>query len=143
MSIETAHAQRVRERSLPDGAEPTGDGPVWVGIVRSPPGWFDRRVDVDYPALGLLPETRESLDRRRRELRMQGLCAEGAHNAAWEELSVDERYRRRLSNGVSDEVREALDSLVRREGVVLATDRRPGFRCHRSVLASVLDSGRE
>jgi hypothetical protein len=143
MSVETAHARRVRERPLPDGAEHAGDDAVWVGVAHSPPGWFDRRVDASYPALGLSPETRASLERRRRDLRMQGLCAEGAHNAAWEELSVDERYRNRLSGEASDEVREALESLeplVERTSVVLATDRRPGFRCHRTVLASTLSS---
>ncbi|AUV82014.1 hypothetical protein C2R22_10430 [Salinigranum rubrum] len=143
VSVETAHARRVRERPLPDGTERTGDAAVWVGVVHSPPGRFDRRVDASYPALGLSPETRETLERRRRDLRMQGLCAEGAHNAAWEELAVDTRDRSRLSGETSDEGREALaslSSLVEREHVVLATDRWPGGRCHRGVLSSLIGS---
>lgn len=141
MSVETAHAQRVRERAVERAATQasvTPDTPVWVGVVRSPPGWFRRRVDVALPALGLSVETHETLVRRRRDLRMQGLCVEGAHNAAWEELDVDERYRAHLS---SEDAREALASLAvrtERERIVLATDRQPGFRCHRTVLASVL-----
>jgi hypothetical protein len=146
MPVETAHAQRVRERPVvrAEEADPAGGDPVWVGVVRSPPGWFERRVDGFHPTLGLPLETRETLERRRRDLRMQGLCAEGAHNAAWAELDVDGRYRDHLSNATDDEVRGALDSLaasVAAGHVVLATDRRPGFRCHRSVLASVLDAG--
>jgi hypothetical protein len=146
MPVQTAHAQRVRERPVvrAENADPVGGDPVWVGVVRSPPGWFERHVDGSHPALGLPSETRETLERRRRDLRMQGLCAEGAHNAAWEELDVDGRYRDHLSNAANGEVRDALDSLaafVEAGRVVVATDRRPGFRCHRTVLSSVLEAG--
>ena len=134
MRVETAHAVAVRSRA--DGAtEGAAAAPVWVGVVRSPPAWFRRHVDEQYPELGLPATTREALNRRRRDLRMQGLCEEGAHNAAWEELAVDGRYRSELA----DEGVDVLDSLASRERpVVLATDRRPGFRCHREVLAALL-----
>jgi hypothetical protein len=147
MSVETAHAVAVRERDpvseeRGSGAS-TGEGdpraePLWVGVVRSPPGWFRRRVDVSLEGLGLSAETREALDRRTRDLRMQGLCEEGAHNAAWAELGVDDRYRDRLVNASDSRLNE-FDALASRDRpVVLATDRRPGFRCHRTVLADLL-----
>jgi hypothetical protein len=162
MSVETAHAVAVRERDPeavhePDPNEDREHGsdrderrsdagarddpraePLWVGVVRSPPGWFRRRVDVSIEELGLSIETREELDRRTRDLRMQGLCEEGAHNAAWAELGVDDRYWDRLATA-SDDLSDEFDALVARERpIVLATDRRPGFRCHRTVLADLL-----
>ena len=162
MSVETAHAVAVRERdpnavheSDPNAVDERGSGrderrsdagardssreePLWVGVARSPPGWFRRRVDVSMAELGLSIETREELDRRTRDLRMQGLCEEGAHNAAWAELGIDDRYRDRLATA-SDDLSDEFDALVARERpIVLATDRRPGFRCHRTVLADLL-----
>ena len=163
MSVETAHAVAVRERdpnavhesdlSTDDERGSGGDErrsdagargddsraePLWVGVVRSPPGWFRRRVDVSIEELGLSIETREELDRRTRDLRMQGLCEEGAHNAAWAELGIDDRYRDRLATA-SDDLSDEFDAIVSRDRpVVLATDRRPGFRCHRTVLADLL-----
>lgn len=142
MPIETAHGRDVRERAA-DRSDRAADGrdDVWVGVVVDPPGWFSRRVDLVRPALGLPPETAQRLERRCRDFRMQGLCAEGAHNAAWDELGVDDSYRDQLS---TDAARAALTSLEARvragEQVVLATTRRPGFRCHRTVLARVLRS---
>jgi hypothetical protein len=148
MAVETAHAMAVRERD-PGSDErrsgAVGDGsrntPEWIGVVRSPPGWFRRRVDACYPELGLSAETRAALDERRRDLRIQGLCEAGAHNAAWAELGIDDRYRARLRR---DPAGEQVAALASREGpLVLATDRRPGFRCHREVLADALDARRE
>jgi hypothetical protein len=161
MSVETAHAMAVRERD-PGGDErgsgrderrsgrdergsgAGGDGsqtgPEWIGVVRSPPGWFRRRVDALCPELGLSAETRAALDERRRDLRMQGLCEAGAHNAAWAELAVDDRYRARLRSDPATEQVAALAS--RAEPLVLATARQPGLRCHREVLATALDARR-
>jgi hypothetical protein len=144
MSVETAHVLAVRERAarISDGqpnVDPVttdGDEPLWVGVARSPPAWFARRVDVSRPVFGLPAALRDDLARRRRDLRTRGLCEEGAHNAAWAELGLDERYREHLS---SDATHEALLALAARgRPLVLATDRRPGFRCHRTVLAARL-----
>ena len=148
MAVETAHAMAVRERDpgsderrSATGGDGSRNPPEWIGVVRSPPGWFRRRVDACDTELGLSAETRAALDDRRRDLRLQGLCEVGAHNAAWAELAVDDRYRARLR---SDPARGQVAALASREGpVVLATDRRPGFRCHREVLADALDARRE
>jgi hypothetical protein len=145
MAIETAHAQDVRERPVEQSGR-TDDcaGDVWVGVVRAPPEWFSRRVDSVRTALGLPSETTERLDRRRRDFRMQGLCADGAHNAAWDELDVDDRYRDHLSTDAAHEALASLDARVRAgQRVVLATTRRPGVRCHRTTLAAVLRSDAE
>lgn len=164
VTVETAHALAVRERD-PVGASDRGAGAAgreqggrdddtyWVGAVRSPPGWFRRRVDEHLPALGLGDGTREALEHRRQDLQMRGLCEEGAHNAAWVEVGVDDRYRRRLSSrGQSHDERtrtvavenalDALAALAEDGRVVLATDRQPGFRCHRTVLAEELAARR-
>jgi hypothetical protein len=134
MRVETAHAVAVRSRVDGVGNEPAEE-PVWLGVVRSPPAWFRRRVDEQRPELGVPAATQEALDRRRRDLRMQGLCAVGAHNAAWAELNVDARYRSEVAGDAAD----VISSLASRgRPVVLATDRQPGARCHREVLAALL-----
>lgn len=149
MDVTTADALAVRERPVGSTAchEPTdgvndtsvsaSDGTVWVGVERSPPGWFRRRVTVLEPSLDLPRELVETLRTRREDLQRRGLCKSGAHNAAWQELSVDERYRDRLGTEATSGALERIESFER--PVVVATTRQPGVRCHRAVLADWLD----
>lgn len=107
-----------------------------VGVVREPTGWFRAAVDENRPELGppsdLLDETRQ----RAEDLQMQGLCEEGAHNAAWDETDFVSRYLASLDT--DDEAQRALDELEDRihEGDAIALvcfegDRK---RCHRTLL---------
>ncbi|WP_435335113.1 DUF488 domain-containing protein [Haloarchaeobius sp. TZWWS8] len=118
-------------------------GETLIGAVRRPTRWFSGAVDENLPALGppadLLDETKSAEE----DLKMQGLCAEGAHNAAWDRTEFESRYRTHLQE--SDAAREAVDSLVRRladgEFIVLVCyENTAKKRCHRTILREELSS---
>lgn len=83
----------------------------------------------------------EEFQRREESFKIDGMCEEGAHNAAWEELDFEERYRDHLT---SDEAQAAMDDLVSLlqagEDVALVcyenTDQK---RCHRTILREELE----
>ncbi|RQG86190.1 DUF488 domain-containing protein [Natrarchaeobius halalkaliphilus] len=118
------------------------EGTTLVGVVRKPTAWFHAAVDENRPSLGpprtLLESTRETVD----DLKMRGICDEGAHNAAWEQVEFDERYRTYIET--SPEAQAALSDLEGRlasgESLALVcfenTDKK---RCHRSILRDRLD----
>lgn len=112
-----------------------------VGVVRKPTRWFHGVVDENRPAVGPPENLLGEFQERKEQFKRQGMCDEGAHNAAWEELDFGERYREYLG---TDEARSALDDLRRvlGEGTDVAlvcyenTDQK---RCHRTILRDVLD----
>lgn len=107
-----------------------------VGVVRRPTRWFDALVDENLPVLGppeaLLDETKE----RHEQLKMRGMCDEGAHNAAWSESNFERRYREYLD--ANDDARDALEALLDRvadgEDIALVCFEGDGKRCHRHEL---------
>jgi len=111
-----------------------------AGVVRRPTGWFRSTVDANYPELGppesLLDETKAIQDR----FAAQGMCDEGAHNAAWEETDFADRYREYVAG--SADVDDTLDSLADRvrhgETVVLVCFEGEDKRCHRHTLVEEL-----
>jgi len=111
-----------------------------AGVVRRPTGWFRSTVDANYPELGppeaLLDETKAIQDR----FAAQGMCDEGAHNAAWEETDFADRYREYVAG--SADVDATLDSLADRarrgETVVLVCFEGEDKRCHRHTLVGEL-----
>ncbi|WP_276271383.1 DUF488 domain-containing protein [Haloarcula litorea] len=111
-------------------------GESLVGVVREPTGWFRAAVDENRPALGppsaLLDETK----RRTEDLKMQGLCEEGAHNAAWAETDFADRYRAHLeeSDDAAAAMRDLCDRVRDGETVVLVCFEGDGKRCHRTIL---------
>ena len=117
------------------------DDAALVGVARQPTGWFHGAVDENRPALGppqdLLAETKQ----RHEDLKMQGLCDEGAHNAAWDEVGFEERYRDHVRE--SADAQAALDGLAAHvrdgETVVLVCFEGEDKRCHRHVLVELLD----
>lgn len=111
-----------------------------VGVVRRPPGWFRALVAENYRALGppepLLEETQE----RAEALKFDGMCEEGAHNAAWEECDFERRYLEYLDS--DSEAGEAFTELRNRvqngEDLTLVCFEGETKRCHRRVLADRL-----
>jgi len=107
-----------------------------VGVVREPTGWFRAAVDENVPELGppkpLLDETKQ----RAEDLQMQGLCEEGAHNAAWDETEFERRYLAHLDE--DDDAQRALAALAERvrdgETVALVCFEGDRKRCHRTLL---------
>ncbi|SFR93440.1 Uncharacterized conserved protein YeaO, DUF488 family [Halomicrobium zhouii] len=118
---------------LPEGARR-------VGVVRKPTPWFHGVVDENRPALGPPRDLLAAFQEREEGFKLDGMCDEGAHNAAWEELDFAERYREHLR---SDEARTALaalrDALADGTDIALVcyenTDKK---RCHRTILRDVL-----
>nr|WP_252701433.1 DUF488 domain-containing protein [Natronosalvus vescus] len=113
-----------------------------IGVVRQPPPWFHAAVEENVRELGppssLLEETKTAEE----ELKMQGLCAEGAHNAAWEQVDFVSRYRTHLETDA--DAQDALTRLRERlesgESIALVCFENTNKKCcHRTVLREVLE----
>ncbi|MCU4798791.1 DUF488 domain-containing protein [Halobacteria archaeon HArc-gm2] len=123
---------------LPEGARR-------VGVVRKPTPWFHGAVDENRPALGPPRDLLEEFQAREEEFKLDGMCDEGAHNAAWEELDFEDRYCEYLE---TEEARSAVadlrETLADGTDVVLVcyenTDQK---RCHRTILREELADARE
>lgn len=107
-----------------------------VGVVRRPTGWFRSAVDENYRELGPPDDLLDEVQAAKDDLKLQGMCAEGAHNAAWDEVGFAERYRAYLDD--SAEAQAAIDDLLARvrggEDVVLVCYEGENKQCHRHVL---------
>jgi len=116
-----------------------GDGTL-VGVVRRPPGWFAALVAENHRALGPPEPLLEETNERAEALKLDGMCEEGAHNAAWEECEFERRYRDHLeSDSSAGEAFTALRDRVRAgEDVTLVCFEGENKRCHRRVLAGQL-----
>ncbi|RQG97666.1 DUF488 family protein, N3 subclade [Natrarchaeobius chitinivorans] len=113
-----------------------------VGVVRTPTSWFHAAVDENYPELGPPRDLLESVRDAEEELKMRGLCAEGAHNAAWEQVGFGEGYREHLER--SSDAQAALSALAQRlendEAIALVCyENTEKKRCHRTILREVLE----
>ena len=115
------------------------DDSLLVGVVRRPTSWFTL-IDENRPELGPPPDLLDEVQKRKEDLKLQGMCSEGAHNAAWEETEFGERYRTHLDE--SEEARAELEDLVEHveadETVVLVCYEGEDKRCHRRILRDVL-----
>lgn len=108
-----------------------------VGVARRPTGLFSSAVDENYPSLGPPRSLLDEFEHRYEDFKLQGMCDEGAHNAAWEDRNFEERYRSHLME--SADARRAISALTDRiragERLVLVchenTDQK---RCHRTLL---------
>ncbi|NUB92719.1 DUF488 domain-containing protein [Haloterrigena sp. SYSU A121-1] len=115
-----------------------------VGVVRKPTSWFHGAVDENRPELGPPADLLETFRRREEDMKMRGLCEEGAHNAAWDEVGFEEAYREYLEE--SNEARAAIEDLESRlaagESLALVCfENTEKKRCHRTVLRDVLSTG--
>lgn len=116
-----------------------------VGVVRKPTRWFHGVVDENRPALGPPTALLEDAKDREESFAMEGLCDEEAHNAAWEAVDFEARYREYLETDANaraeiDDLQTLLDD---GEDVALVcyenTDQK---RCHRTILRDLLTDGR-
>ena len=110
--------------------------------MRRPTGWFQGVVDENRPELGPPEVLLDEVKQRHEDLKMQGMCDEGAHNAAWEECGFAERYREHIAD--SSEAQETLGDLVGAAEtgttVVLVCFEGESKRCHRHVLVEEIAS---
>ncbi|WP_227357236.1 DUF488 family protein, N3 subclade [Haladaptatus salinisoli] len=108
-----------------------------VGVVRRPTGWFRSTIDENHPALGPPVDLLDEFKQRHKDFKMQGMCDEGAHNAAWDEVGFEDRYRSHLSEatGAQEAIAELTDRLRDDEQLIFVcfenTDQK---RCHRTLL---------
>ncbi|MWG35319.1 DUF488 family protein, N3 subclade [Halomarina oriensis] len=108
-----------------------------VGVVSRPTHWFGAAVDENRPALGPPGTLLDDVEQRREDLKRRGICDEGAHNAAWEDVEFEERYRTHLDT--DPDARDAVDELVDRlragEPLFLVCfENTAQKRCHRTLL---------
>ncbi|MFC7070998.1 DUF488 domain-containing protein [Halobaculum lipolyticum] len=85
------------------------EGTRLVGVVRRPTRWFHAAVDENRPALAppaaLLDDHADAAE----SFRIDGLCESGAHNAAWDRVDFERRYRDHLASDA--EARAAVETL--------------------------------
>jgi uncharacterized protein YeaO (DUF488 family) len=117
-------------------------GATRIGVVRKPAPWFHAAVDENVPELGPPAELLEGVRTAEDDLKMQGLCEEGAHNAAWDQVDFGERYRTHLEE--SPKAQAALEELSGRlaDGESLALvcyENTEKKRCHRTILRERLE----
>lgn len=115
-----------------------------VGVVRRPTPWFYDVVDENVPALAPPDDLLDEFKDRCADLEMQGLCADGAHNAAWDELSFEQRYLDHLaaSEDAAEQVQALLERLEQGEDLVLVCyENTDAKRCHRTILVDELTAG--
>ena len=129
--------------ALQHGLVDLEDGTTLVGVVRKPTSWFHAAVDENIPKLGPPEELLEDVRDAEQELKIQGLCEEGAHNGAWDRVDFEKRYRAYLEN--STEARSALEDLEGRleagEPIALVCyENTEKKRCHRTVLGDELET---
>jgi hypothetical protein len=82
-----------------------------VGVVRRPTRWLNAAVDENVRALGPPAALLDAFRERIEELELRGLCEAEAHNAAWDEVDYERRYRAHLRSGAAG---AAVDDLLAR-----------------------------
>ncbi|UIO99303.1 DUF488 domain-containing protein [Halobaculum sp. CBA1158] len=119
---------------LPEGTRLVGVAPPGASGVR---GVVDERRPALAPPAELLADHADAAE----SFRIDGLCAAGAHNAAWDRVGVDDRYRAYLAGDADARaaVADLRSALADGDDVALVcvenTDKR---RCHRTVLREVV-----
>ena len=113
-----------------------------VGVARHPTGWFRSVVDENYPSLGPPPELLDEFKQLHNDFKLQGMCDEGAHNAAWDELSFGDRYLTYIEESTT--AQEPISDLVNRleageELVLVCFENTNQKRCHRTPLRNYLE----
>ena len=107
-----------------------------VGVVRRPTGWFHALVEENHPELGPPAELLAAVKALHESFAAQGMCDQGAHNAAWEETQFDAHYLEYLEE--SEEAQRAIEDLTARiadgEDVFLVCFEGENKRCHRRIL---------
>ena len=116
-----------------------------VGVVRKPTPWFYAAVDENVPELGPPESLLEATKEAAADLQLRGICDAEAHNAAWDAVDFEGRYRTYLAESV--EASAAMDRLGNRletgESIALVCyENTAKKRCHRTILCEVLESRR-
>lgn len=118
------------------------DGARLLGVVRRPTSWFNATVDDNEPALAPPQPLLDRVKEAQEDLKLQGMCDEGAHNAAWENLKFAEQYRDHVADDAAAQqaMDEVADAVASGESTALVcyenTDKK---RCHRTILREKIE----
>lgn len=97
-------------------------------------------VDRNYPELALPATLRSELDSRVEAFKMRGLCESGAHNAAWDELDVDARYRAHLDSEAAETAVDDVVALAAERPVVVVAGDSDKKRSHGPILRERIEA---
>lgn len=130
--LEDTYAAALQHRLVDPPEEAT-----LVGVVRRPTRWFSAVVDENHSSLGPPGSLLDEFEHRCEDFKLQGMCDDGAHNAAWEDRNFEERYCSHLTE--SPDARRAVSELVARvrDGerlVLVCFENTDAKRCHRTLL---------
>ncbi|WP_101296519.1 DUF488 domain-containing protein [Halegenticoccus soli] len=123
--------------AIQHGLVDVADADRVLGVVRRPTRWFSAVVDENEPAVAPPTDLLDEFAERREDLKMRGMCDEGAHNAAWEEIGFKRRYLDYLdgspeATAAARRIRSLVDD---GEAVVLVCyENTSKKRCHRTHL---------
>ena len=112
-----------------------------VGVVRKPTPWFYGVVEENLPALGPPETLLDSTKQAATDLEMRGICEEEAHNAAWDVVGFEDRYRANLaeSNDAATATDDLIDRLDAGESIALVCyENTAKKRCHRTILREAI-----
>jgi len=113
-----------------------------VGVVRHPTGWFHAAIDENQPELGPPTDLLEAFRDAEADMKLQGFCEEGAHNAAWDQVGFGTAYREYLedSSDAQAALSELEDRLESGESLALVCyENTEKKRCHRTILRERLE----
>jgi len=113
-----------------------------VGVVRRPTGWFHAAIDENRPELGPPRDVLETFRDAEEDMKMQGLCEEGAHNAAWDQVGFESAYRSYLETAADAQaaLSDLEDRLAGGESITLVCyENTEKKRCHRTILRDRLE----
>ncbi len=128
--------------AIQHGLEDVSDADSVLGVVRRPTRWLNAVVDENVPELAPPADLLDSFRASKDDLKLRGLCDEGAHNAAWDEVDFESRYVDHLdSPRAQAAITDLHERLARGDDVVLVCyENTAKKRCHRTVLlARILD----
>ncbi|WP_330633150.1 DUF488 family protein, N3 subclade [Halocatena halophila] len=117
-----------------------------VGVVRRPTGWFNAAVDENIRALGPPAALLDAVKQQNKDFKMQGLCDEGAHNAAWEATDFYDQYYSHLRSdtAANTAVRRLRDRLSDGEHLILVCfENTKKKRCHRTLIREYITEQQE
>lgn len=123
--------------AIQHGLTEISDEAMLVGVVRRPSNKFLSVVDENYSSLALPATVRDEFEQRYEDFKMRGMCAEGAHNAAWEAEDIDDRYCSYVESNSDAQaaVTQLADRLRTEEELILVCSAETAkTRSHRTLL---------
>ena len=114
-----------------------------LGVVRRPLPWLYGVVDENRPALAPPATLLDEFHDRKHAFETEGLDDVAAHEAAWDAVDYDRRYRDHLrASGSATEAIEAVETALAggRDVFLVCYENTDEKRCHRTILREVVET---